>query len=100
MKMKEYEKLMKRYNNCENVLLNARACAEAVIANMRKEGKENCDVSQADMQHFASSRNCTISKLKDFVKPRMGQPSQQYSVFEYFWKIPKQNEVERCSLGY
>ena len=61
---------MKRYNNCENVLLNARACAEAVIANMRKEGKENCDVSQADMQHFASSSNRTISKLRDFVKPR------------------------------
>ena len=65
MTMKEYEKMTKRYNNCENVLLHARACAEAVIANMRKDGKEN--VSQADMQQFSSS-NCTISKLKDFVK--------------------------------
>ena len=34
-----------------------------------KGGKENCDVSQPDMQHFASS-NCTILKLKDFFKSR------------------------------
>ena len=40
MKMKEYQKLLKCYNNWENVLLNARACAEVVIANMRKEGKK------------------------------------------------------------
>ena len=83
MKMKEYQNLMKRYKNCDNVLLNARACAREVIAKMRKEGKENCDVSQADMQHFASSI-CTISKLKDFVK--------QYSVFQHIWKVPKQTK--------
>ena len=64
MKMKEYQKLMKCYNNCENVLLNARACAEAVIANMRKEGKENCDISHPTGSENQVRRHNTVEDYR------------------------------------
>ena len=92
---------MKRYNNCENVLLNARACAEAVIVKMRKEGKENCDVSQADMQHFASSSNCTISKFKkDFVKSRQWvNLHSSTAYFNTYGKFPNKMKLSDALSG-
>ena len=64
-----------------------------------KGGKENCDVSQADMQHFASS-NCTISKLKDFVKSRQWVSLHSSTAyFNTYGKFPNKMKLSDALSG-
>ena len=102
MKKSEFEKLMAHFVRGEKVFNNARLCEEIVIGNMKKDGLQNCLLSESQMKHFASN-NCTAEKLRDFIKCRswsdLNTTAPYFQRFGIGNKFPNRMKITEALAG-